>query len=337
MSDATTPKTLNILDSKQWQEKAKGLSKTPWLVPGMLPPVGVAAFIASPGVGKSLTLLELSRAVAIGGVFAGRQVSKAGNVLYCCPDSPASNLRRLMAFTEKERDRICVLESISIPGDMPALTLELQARAERGQKIDLLVIDTWDASRDHGDGGGYSAVDARVEMTMRAVRGLADQFELLVAVSHHCTRAADHARGTMVFDAKCEAIFVLKGEDKRLKMTSPKIRDGDPSAIDVSWRIVPVVVPELESDVTVPTLQLIQGDCAPPKVEDKLDLAVRKLLGGPKSQSQLAKEVGISKGRGSAALARKLEERGLAIKTGSVYELTPAGKTKIEKSEHEIN
>jgi hypothetical protein len=321
---------LPILTPAEWQAKAIASAKIPWLVPGLLPPVGVAAFIAAPGVGKSLLLLEMSRCLATGQPFAGRPISKTGRILYCCPDSPGSNMRRLMALPPEARKRIEVLESVNLPDDGAKLVLAVRDRQLAGAKVDLIVIDTWDASRDHGGGGGYSAVDAQVEGTMRTVRGIADQFNLLVAVSHHATREANRARGTAVFDAKCEVMYSLEGDAGKLHMTCQKNRDGEMENAKASWRIVPVTVDELGPDITIPTLAFLAAkEDHGPMSNSAETAALMALLDGKTSQSKVAKAAGVAKGRKSQELVATLTANGLVKSEKDGLEITEIGRSRL--------
>ncbi len=203
----------------------------PMLVAGLLPADGLAAAIAQPGKGKSLILAHLAAAVAAGAPFAGREV-QVGRVIYACPDSPASTERRLLALPASVAERVLTIPDLP---PMPASVGLLRAAiaAENAKHLDdpvrLLLIDTWDAARSHSD-GGWAGQDGLVEAIMRDLRRLASEVQLAVLLAHHATRSdGGRARGSIVFDARCDWIAHVEQDEgaPTLRLLSIKARDGE--------------------------------------------------------------------------------------------------------------
>lgn len=203
------------------------------LIQGILPADGVGALIAMPGVGKSLTATEIARCVAGGVEFAGQPTMK-GRVIYACPDSPASTERRTLAMTAEENKNILTVTDFpSMPGSIKHLKKLLKyenekAQEEGGLPIRLLIVDTWDASRKHTD-GGYSGQDGLVEEIAGGLRKLAEECKVGVLITHHATRADNaRARGSVVFDARLDIwILVEASGNNSLRLDMRKNRDGE--------------------------------------------------------------------------------------------------------------
>lgn len=223
----------------------------PELVDGLIPADGLAAFVALPGVGKSITLMELARCVGTGEPFAGR-ATRRGRVIYACPDSPASTERRAMALGGAADSVLTVVDLPPLPGGLPALraAIEKHNAANEGDPIRLLIVDTWDASREHAD-GGYAGQDGLAENIMRGLRHIASDLQLAVVVAHHATRADNgRARGSVVFDARADAIVIVEQDSPgTVRLRAIKNRDGECGPLglfhiesaDVNGQSVPVL------------------------------------------------------------------------------------------------
>jgi hypothetical protein len=220
------------------------------IVDGCLPEGGLGAIVALPGVGKSLVAIELARCVAAGDPFAGRPV-RSGMALYFCPDSPASTERRMLAIPEAVASRILsVTDSPLLPTGLWSVRAAIaRASTEYAERIRLVVVDTYDASRIHAT-GGYADQDANAEAILGGLRPIALELGVAIVLVHHATRRdRTRARGSLVFDARADWIAVLSARRGALALSSTKNRDGDVGPIG-AWRIVAREI----GGVAVPTL-----------------------------------------------------------------------------------
>ncbi len=288
------------------------LAPPPMLIDGLLPVGGLGAIVAMPGAGKTLIAIEMTRCVASGEPFLGRQVTP-GAVIYACPDSPVSTERRLLAIPESVGTHIhTVCDLIPLPHGMAALrraVLKINATTP----VRLLILDTWDSARQHAS-DGWAGQDALIEHLMRELRTLARELSLAVVVVHHATRQ-DHgrARGSVVFDARADWIAVAEGEDPEVLLRSIKCRDGERGAIG-GFRIQPVDV----GGKAVPTLvAMTPGDAEAPPPESSLQDRTMALLiflvthPGTHSAAELAGVLGL-RGKGGVSVAiQDLRSHGL--------------------------
>jgi hypothetical protein len=294
------------------------------VIHGVLPAGGVGALVAMPGGGKTLVGIEAARCVAAGDGFAGR-ATLPGQAVYYCTDAPASTERRMLAMPATIADRILtVTDSPKLPDGLDDLRAVITQRNAAGNDpVRLVVIDTYDSTRSHAD-GGWAGQDGLTETIMSGLRTLARDLDLGVLVIHHATRA-DHgrARGSVVFDARLDFIGLVSGDGKHITVTAIKNRDGEAGPIG-RFRISTVDV----AGQAEPMLVANDGDVATTEVAME-DRVLHRLVahGGPSSIGGLGTALGI-KGKGpiQRALAR-LRENGLLIG----YEPTPAGRERIDQ------
>ena len=218
-------------------------------IDGLLAVGGVGAIVAMPGCGKTLLGINLAGCVAEGTAFLGRSV-KTGRVVYACPDSPASTERRMLALSDRAAKSVFTVTDMGgLSTAVALLRLDIAEAATLGDPVQLLVIDTWDSARSHS-GGGYAEQDGLIEEAMRELRRLASDCKLSVILIHHATRNDNgRARGSLVFDARCDWIALAKGDGKSVSLSSIKCRDGEKTdvgsftigTVAINGRDVPVL------------------------------------------------------------------------------------------------
>lgn len=265
------------------------------IVAGLLPLGGVGALVALPGVGKTLVASELTRCVAAGAPFLERS-TLAGRVIYACPDSPASTERRLLALPAEVGARIATVMELALPAGIDALRSAIQSANASGDPVRLVVIDTWDASRTHTD-GGYAGQDGMVESILGPLRRLAVETALAVLVLHHCTRGDNgRARGSLVFDARVDWIATIEAVGSTLVLTATKNRDGERGPIGafqiasevINGASVPVLVPV--GSGPRPALR------TPPADREGAVLAILARHQGEMTKRALAEQSGVPEG-----------------------------------------
>jgi hypothetical protein len=211
----------HIQGPEEWR---RPLPKREWLVEGMLPRGGVGLFASAPGKGKSLMLVEIAEAVALGRTFGPFQ-TKPGKVLYCAPDSPLSTQYRLQGVSAEAAANIFFAPTITIPDDF----FKLLALPD-GQRYDfaLIIIDTYDRARKHS-GGGSAEQDALVYRVVGAARDYAHQTGAVPLFSHHTTRGdEERPRGSQSFDGLCDMIGAISQMSPgTTSLSCLKMRDGE--------------------------------------------------------------------------------------------------------------
>ena len=289
----------------------------PELVQGILPADGLGSLVSLPGVGKSLTAVELVRCVVTGQEFQRRAVIK-GRALVICPDSPASNERRLLAIPSPACDQVLTVADFPpLPGSLPLLRATLEQL--RDDPVRLVVVDTFDAAREHS-GEGWAGQDGLIESIVGGLRSVATDFNVCVVINHHTTRSEDgRARGSLVFDARCDFIGLVSAKNGIITLEGKKNRDGEIGIIG-AWQIQPVPV----NGRTVPTLVEVEREEVAVEREVNRDqdvlAAIQRAPGVTKSR--LATITGIPLGSLPRIIA-KLRLDGFL--RGDCMELTKAG------------
>ena len=299
----------------------------PMLIEGIVPLGAVAALVALPGVGKSLVGVEIARCVAGGDAFAGRTVH-SGRVIYACPDSPASTERRMLAIVSEVADKInTVCDFPPMPGSIDLLRRTVEAiNATAGDPVCVVIIDTWDASRSHSD-GGYAGQDGLIESIMSELRRLAADLELSVVLIHHSTRGeTGRARGSLVFDARADFIGSIEADKSpgRVKLTATKNRDGELGPVG-AWRIVPV---EVEGE-SVPTL-VADNKVVRPSTPTDNQLRLLNFIAntpGKHTAATLVEKLDLSSKGVLSRLVENLRTNGLMEKRS--YSLTTKGQESV--------
>src|SRR6056297_1733094 len=204
----------------------------PSLIGGIMNVGGIGSMIAKPGHGKTLVSAELARCIASGEPFAGREVQQGG-VIYVCTDSPDSTERRLLGIPEDVANNILtVADAPRFPTGFP----ELETAMDKMENLRLVILDTWDSNRDH-IGGGYSEQDAQIEKTLAYLRKSAKARQINYLIVHHSTREnGEVARGSIVFDARCDWMGTVEKSDNIATLKTTKIRDGEQGEVG-NWKI----------------------------------------------------------------------------------------------------
>jgi hypothetical protein len=290
------------------------LTPPPELVPDMLPRGGIGAIIGLPGSGKSLVSCDLARAIAEGGEFAGRQCQQ-GKVAYICTDAPDSTERRMLLFSQQASENIMTITvAPRIPAGLPDLEIALSSVPD----IALVVLDTWDSMRSHA-AGGYSDQDASAEAIMSELRNISKARGLTFLIVHHSTKGDNKsARGTLVFDARCDWIGTIVREENtnNIMLETTKARDGSRGQVG-AWKIESKAHEDAPDAKPIPYLRLLtqveskaeNGIAKVSKKEHTLQLVLQYIAAGPKPVRELCSQFSISP-KTVVAVMKELRQRG---------------------------
>jgi hypothetical protein len=227
-----------------------------------------------------------------------------------------STERRMLALPESAQGNVSsVAEFPSLPGGIVELTEILESSREKPYK--LVVLDTWDSTRDHA-GGSWADQDGSIEMVMRGLRRLARQHQLAVLIIHHATREGSRTRGSGVFDARMDVIGLVEQAEGVVSLSLLKSRDSEARSVG-KWAIEAVDI--FDDGATIPRLVWDQsvGDSMPEN-----DLKVLKAVqGGADSLSSIVQKTKLAKTTAKRVLD-KIRQDGLVEMEG--YALTPKGR-----------
>lgn len=214
-----------------------------WAVPGVLAE-GVTLLAGAPKIGKSWLSLNLSAAVASGGIALGKVPVDAGDVLYLAlEDNPRrlqDRLRKVLAGDDAP-DRLTfavVCETLPAGGaDRIAAWLDGHPDAR------LVVVDVFARVRGLAP-NNMSSYDADY-LAMGALKRLADRYGVAILVVHHTRKAAaedflDAVSGTNGLAGAADAVMVLRRArgkaDAELHLTGRDVEEAE-YALDFDPRL----------------------------------------------------------------------------------------------------
>lgn len=195
------------------------LPEPKWAVEGILPE-GMSLLAAKPKLGKSWLMLQMSLAIAAGGVALGVNVSR-GKVLYLALEDTK---RRLQSRLKKIEDatREPVSDWLTVATQWPRQDKggldELAQWAEANRDARLIVIDTWQKFRPTKTRGRDCYEEDYEHATQ--VKALADRFSIAINTTHHCRKLEagdplDEVSGTLGLTGAADGILVMKRERGR--------------------------------------------------------------------------------------------------------------------------
>lgn len=179
-----------------------------WIVRDLIPE-GLTLLTGKPKLGKSWLALQMGYAVASGGEFLGRPLTK-GSVLYAAPED---NNRRLKI---KATERANWPERYHLATEWPRLDASgleaLEAWVSSNPDAKLLILDTLATIRPSGN-----ARDSQYQSdyeAMRGLHGIAVRFAIAIIVVHHLRKADadnpfDTVSGSTGLTGAADATLVL--------------------------------------------------------------------------------------------------------------------------------
>lgn len=289
----------------------------PEIIQGLIGVGNLVCLVALPKQGKTLVSLATAESVASGDPLGEREVKMPGRVLYLCTDAPASTERRMLALTDAAKHNVSsVPEFPPLPGGIKELSQILEAAKSNPYR--LVVLDTWDSTRDHA-GGSWADQDGVIEMVMRGLRKLAREYEIGILIVHHATRSdGGRTRGSVVFDARMDAMGLVEQKDGIISLSVLWSRDHEASIVG-RWEIEAI---DLWNDGNeVPRLAPVEtGKASMPESH----LAVLKAVyQGADSHSSIAQKSKLSRGSLPKIIKKLREECLMEMES---YTLTPEGR-----------
>jgi len=210
-----------------------------WLIEEILPKRSVAMLVAREKVGKTWLALQISQAMTTGGQVFGRPTPE-GRVLYISCDDPdeAAFKDRLYRHQVWEPTDEFILYTNLIPtGENDFDGLEYLESVVRGEKLDLLILDTFRACFPHADESDQKDVTRITNGLSR----LSVQHNCSVLFLHHMNKSyvsdnwLDRVSGSTALSAGVTMIWGLNEDDGRFRFQS-KGRRAAP--IDVTIEFV---------------------------------------------------------------------------------------------------
>jgi hypothetical protein len=198
---------------------------------------------SEPGLGKTAVVHDLAACCISGQTFAGEfDIPSPLTVLYCAGEGGAGLSARLKAafsrhnITAAEEDRLVV--STSVPqlfaphGDGMAQLID-DYKAARGDKLDILIIDTLHSASYSANEN--SSQDAGV--MLREIKLAQRELNCAVILVHHAGKGGNGERGSTAFRGAADGVWEIARDGKRLVFRCSKAKDLAPFP-DLSFSLI---------------------------------------------------------------------------------------------------
>jgi hypothetical protein len=204
----------------------------PYLIEELLPRVGIAVVWGKPKCGKTFTTFDMEMHVALGWQYRGRDVEQ-GTVLHIACEGAAGLGARKEAWRlyhaakhpiesiDAADFHLCKETTLDLIRDFHAVAAAI-AEQFAGAPIRIITIDTLNRSLK-----GSESKDEDMANYVRAAVALADKFQCVVLIVHHCGYDTTHPRGhTSLIGAVDADLLVKKDESGTVCLTVENMRDG---------------------------------------------------------------------------------------------------------------
>lgn len=203
-----------------------------YLIDGLLEAETLGLIFGDPGSGKSFSALDIAASIATGQPFHGRTV-KRGAVIYICGEGKNGIKRRLTAW---ERHRGAGLAGAPLytsrvaaqslnAESVKAVVAAINAAAQEGGDVNLIVIDTLNRNMGPGDEGSTSDMTAFVG----AVDEVKDRYAATALIVHHTGHVnKERARGSMALLGALDTEYRIAKVDNLVSIQCTKMKDGVP-------------------------------------------------------------------------------------------------------------
>jgi hypothetical protein len=215
----------------------------PYRVHELLPRVGVAVIWGRPKSGKTFWTFDLEMHVALGWDYRGRAVEQGLVLHIACEGARGLGARkeawRLHHIVGKTPAEIAAIEAapfhlckdtaLDLIKDAPRVIADID-RQFGGQIIGTITIDTLNRSL-----RGSESKDEDMGAYLAAAIALAERFQCLVLIIHHCGHNEDRPRGHSSLLGSADALIeTKKDEQNRIVAEVEEMRDGPNGAVTYS-------------------------------------------------------------------------------------------------------
>jgi len=210
---------------------------------------GMTLFAAKPKMGKTMLAMNISVAVASGGVALGHGQARQGRVLYIDLDGAERDFKaRLHSMCGPPKDQPKQLHPCHFEGEVPKGKQAVDYMAMLTGRYDLIVIDTVNRFRPAGgqdDNAYYSDYEF-----LHPIARMGREHGTSVLAIHHCKKSnsgdfLDSISGSTGLTAAPESAMVLDGD-----------RDSDEAELRQETRRGPIETFQLEFDDRLLTWKL---------------------------------------------------------------------------------
>lgn len=263
---------------------ARAPDHTEWLVDDLLTEDELFVLAAPPRGGKSFFCLSLAKAIATGGRFLERPVSK-GSVIYVnCEDSEGKIKQREQAMDWPEEVPVWWMDQFKL-SELPYL-IEI---ADDMPDLRLIVLDTLSRVRDDGN----KESSAELGRVLEPLQEFAKRRRVCVLVTHHTGKLGseseiasdpfDAIRGSSAIRATARGVLIIAPSDQCYRLLS---ENGHTEKLDLKirphpqtceWQLLGRWEPRVDADVRTQVLDHLNlvGQATVSEIATELQLNAR--------------------------------------------------------------
>lgn len=303
-----------------------------WLIKGILEDDSLALIFGASGQGKSYVALDMAVCIATGETYHSRQTRTQGAVIYVAGEGYKGISKRLRALEiDRKIDlsqaplyiskKACALRD---PELMQHVRSEIANVAATGQRIALIVIDTWARNMDGNENDTQETGEA-----IRALDNLRAAYECTALIIHHSGQAeSERGRGSSALRAALDVEYKVEIKNDILLLKNTKMKDGEaPGILTFAFESVDLHTPDEDGDPTISAvLHEINIDGIVPGVKRRRGVVQTKILdtlklsGGVMDKATLKASIpDIQERSFYAALKKMVADGDLTEKDGIYY------------------
>lgn len=215
-----------------------------WLWPGRIPRGKLTLWTGHPGLGKSMTTLDIAARLSRGAPFPDGRPSAcegqrpAQTLLLSIEDGVGDTIRARLDAADADCSRICHVDALY---DLRRAPDALERAIEEAGDVGLVVIDPLGAFL----GGVDSHKDADVRQALAPLARIADRTGAAILAVGHLNKngagsAITRANGSIAFAAASRAVFLIEKDrdDRSRRVVLPVKNNLAPDVGGLAYRIV---------------------------------------------------------------------------------------------------
>jgi hypothetical protein len=289
-----------------------------YTVAGLIPRLGVVVIWGKPKCGKTFWTFDVEMHIALGWLYRGHQVEQ-GVVLHIACEGVAGLGARKEAWRQHHVDHgydaaeldaapfyLCKETTLDLIKDVDAVANAITEQFG-DSPIRTITIDTLNRSLK-----GSESKDEDMTAYVRAAVTLAEKFQCVVLIVHHCGYDTTHPRGhTSLIGAVDADIEVTKEKTGEVRTEVKNMRDGENGAETYS-RLAPIEVGTDDNDDPI------------------VSCAITPAAGDDFPKKQKARPLSPAQGRALQLLAKAIEIDGQDPPQGTANHIPPRARCVTE-------
>lgn len=207
-----------------------------WIIPGLLPAIGVTMVGANPGVGKTTLAYDCAASIIYNQKFLDEQPLKTGKVIFVNSFGEMNDNEILSSFVDRSIG-ISEKYEMLLDWDMTQLP-ELEKMIDEVQPA-LIVIDSFRGITNYLS--NFDENNSKAGLPIQRLQGLCNRYKTAILLIHHNSKRTDYnaiskSGGNFSIAASCSAVWQLDKNDmnKNIVLSTAKIRGAEPRQLTLT-------------------------------------------------------------------------------------------------------